>query len=161
MAFTINGTTGINLATQPLTGQLPDGNAPSGSVIQIVSSQSTSSFSSSGSLTTVAEVSITPLSSSNKIFISWYTGMADNLANGNDFFIYVKRGGSGGTVLPVQNSTRTGYFWSASRNQIPMSGSYLDAPSATTATTYGIYIQSNTGSCTFGGITFNVMEITA
>lgn len=81
MAFTISGTTGINLATQPLTGQLPDANAPSGSVIQVVNvqlgtaSSTTSQIPVDGSIPQSSEgaevftLSITPTSASSKLFV--------------------------------------------------------------------------------------------
>jgi hypothetical protein len=157
MPFTINGTTGINLGTQPLTGSLPDANAPSGSVIQVVSAVTTSSFTSSGSQVTVLEASITPSSTSNRIAVMYATGITDNNAGTRDLFIRIRRGGSSGSAFSVFNTGNAQYFWSESRIQIPTSMQILDSPATTSNTTYGVYLLGNTVNIT--GCSLVLMEI--
>ena len=69
MTIVLNGSVGIPASS--LSGVIPDANAPSGSVIQVVSSNLTSTVSTSSSsfVTTGLSASITPLSSSSKILV--------------------------------------------------------------------------------------------
>lgn len=72
MPFVINGSTGINLGTQPLQGVLPDANAPSGSVIQVVSANVTGNFSTTSTTfvhATNHSLTITTASPNSKILL--------------------------------------------------------------------------------------------
>jgi hypothetical protein len=130
------------MAASKLTGQVPDANAPSGSVIQVVSATKTDTqtFSGTGSLVWVdlsgLSVSITPTSASNKILI---------IAN----VIWTCENSSG--VRLVRNSTgicvgdsagsRTQassvqYYTSNTYNMMTAPIMHLDNPSTTSATTY-------------------------
>lgn len=80
MTITLNGTgsitgltSGAGIAAAALSGQIPDTNAPSGSVIQVVSVTKTDTFSTtSGSMVDITglSASITPSSSNSKILIT-------------------------------------------------------------------------------------------
>ena len=142
MSFTINGTTGINLATQPLTGALPDANAPSGSVIQVVqgtygtaTTTSATSFTSTG-----LTASITPSSSTSKILIIASLAV-DTSSNGEQAYFAVYRNSStnlSGTVNGFGNAYAT-----SSRVIGMLATSYLDSPATTSSTTYTVYVRSN------------------
>jgi len=143
MSFTINGTTGINLATQPLTGALPDANAPSGSVIQVVqgtygtaTTTSATSFTSTG-----LTASITPSSSTSKILIIASLAV-DTSSNGEQAYFAVYRNSStnlSGTVNGFGNAYAT-----SSRVIGMLATSYLDSPATTSSTTYTVYFRTNT-----------------
>lgn len=148
MSFTINGTTGINLATQPLTGSLPDANAPSGSVIQVVQAGKNDVFSTTSSTwtdITGLSLSITPASSSNKVLIF----VAVNLTGYSDAGIRLVRdstvvgvgtGASNQNVMFMTNNVGS----STNDYGFYLGGSpYLDSPATTSATTYKIQIYSN------------------
>jgi hypothetical protein len=146
-----------SMAASKLTGILPDANAPSGSVIQVVSAITTSSFTSSGSQVTVLEASITPSSTSSRIVVMYATGMTDNIAGTRDLFIRIRRGGSSGAVFSVFDTSNTQYFWSTSRIQVSTSMQVLDSPATTSSTTYGVYLLGNTVNIT--GCSLVLMEI--
>ena len=155
------------MAATKLTGTVPDANAPSGSVIQVVSSVLSSSFSTaSGSdQDTGLNASITPLSSSNKILIIVST-MLRATGSGN-CYVYQKvwRGAIGsGTLLldgyPMVGSSNTDHRGVGNFT-------YLDSPSTTSSVTYrisihsgfagsGVYINSTTTPSTL-----TLMEIAA
>ena len=150
MAFTINGTTGIDLGTQPLTGSLPDANAPSGSVIQVV--QGTSSTPLIINTTTLtdfpATVSITPTSASSKILIIYNSGA-------------IARGQLDSLGLQLlRNSTvvmaRSRYVYhgapdgNSEISPAPIFVSYLDSPATTSSITYKVQGQIETTDGTAG-----------
>jgi hypothetical protein len=147
MAFTINGTTGIDLGTQPLTGSLPDANAPSGSVIQVVQTVKTDTFSTtSGSLVDVTgmSVSITPTSASNKILVMVHVVGGINPSGGNISF-QLQRNGTAVYVGDASGSRLQGFqggnsdvSWTLSFTPI-----YLDSPSTTSAVTYKIQARTS------------------
>lgn len=151
MPFTINGTTGINLGTQPLTGSLPDANAPSGSVIQVVSTTKTDVFSTTSlSLVDVTGVSvaITPASSSNRILINVqiYTGNTQ-LGDSNYFALFRDSTQIGGGI-PSSNrpSMFSSLLSSDSSGGYYAGGQFLDSPSTTSAITYKIQMRVSSGT---------------
>lgn len=148
MPFVINGTTGINLGTQPLTGSLPDANAPSGSVLQVVSAtkSDTASFTSSTFAdVTGLSVSITPISSSSKILVfstvnvAWqqavtkagYRIMRDSTPIGVGDSAGSRPRVSGAAYIDTPNYTPEG-----------LSMNHLDSPATTSAVTYKIQMCS-------------------
>ena len=137
--------------------QLADANMAPGSVLQVVSAVTTSSFTSSGSQVTVLEASITPSSTSSRIAVMYATGITDNNVGTRDLFIRIRRGGSSGAVFSVFSTGNTQYFWSESRVQTPTSMQILDSPATTSNTTYGVYLLGNTVNIT--GCSLVLMEI--
>jgi hypothetical protein len=148
MPFTINGTTGIDLGTQPLTGSLPDANAPSGSVIQVVQSVATDPLAiSTGSLynfvdITGLSISITPLSSASKFLLVAHISLG-SMASGNTICRFVKNGtaigvgtGSGYNSYGFNSSYSNSSF--LSYHNAVISGQFLDSPATASAITYKI-----------------------
>lgn len=142
MAFTINGTTGINLGTQPLTGSLPDANAPVGSVIQVV----TGSYSVGVNTTSTSYVdtgltaSITPMFATSKILV---IVSQSGLGTGTN--------ASGVSCCLVKNSTQliefaAYYMYSAVGSPVSACATYLDSPATTSSTTYKTQYKRGTGS---------------
>jgi hypothetical protein len=154
MPFTINGTTGINLGTQPLTGSLPDANAPSGSVIQVVQF-TTSATGTVGASAVQApgpfQATITPTATSSRILVlincyigsdtgdSRYTGFWVR-RNGTDI-VTGNKGGSNGTNVSFTSAFHANTDSQA--NVVPASFSYLDSPSSTSALTYALWWQAD------------------
>lgn len=64
----------VALTASKLTGQVPDANAPSGSVIQVVQATKTDTASTSGTGFAIIpgfEVTITPSSAANRLLVCW------------------------------------------------------------------------------------------
>lgn len=148
MAFTINGTSGINLATQPLTGSLPDANAPSGSVIQVVSF--TTNTPASNTTTTYADtgltLSITPTSASSKILvILTQAGTEKSSANtANGVNLQLLRDGN---VLSIFGVAQL-YTGTTISNLGSVSTNYLDSPATTSTVTYKTQFRNYTNAAT-------------
>lgn len=152
MAITISGN-GISsdaiasLAASKLTGQVPDANAPSGSVIQVVSTTKTDTFSTTSlndnpAAVTGLSISITPSSSSNKVLVSGHLSLGYQSGVTQCFFRLYRNGThiGGGDAASNRPSVM-------GRTYVPDSGTagtvgfaFLDSPSTTSSTTYQIYI---------------------
>ena len=169
--FGVNGSGALTGATlvapalgTPASGVLtnctgvPASALPAGSVLQVVNATYIPAVSASTSQVTLLELAITPRSSSSKIMIFYSLGMMDNITSA-DCQLRVRRGGSAGTIIPNYTSTVTSYFYCAARIQVPQSGTFIDSPSTTSSTTYGVYIQTSTATCSVNGTTLILMEI--
>jgi hypothetical protein len=145
------------MAASKLTGQVPAGNAVSGSVIQVVQTATSSGFTSNGSDVTVLTQSITPLSTSSRILISANCTYIDNRAGGRDMHIKFRRNG---TVLSIDSSANyTFYLYQANgQTQVPFGGVYLDSPATTSSITYSIVLFGST-TVTMSGCHLILMEI--
>lgn len=152
MAFTISGTSGINLATQPLTGVLPDANAPSGSVLQVVQATKTDTFSTnSTSFTDITglSVTITPSSTTSKFLVMFNVscGIYGDIAHG---YINLVRDGtnifradSAGSRTPA---TKVFNFSQQDGTMHTHASEYLDSPATTSAVTYKLQLKSSNTS---------------
>jgi len=133
---TINNAAGTSAVTIDSSGNV----AIPGHVMQVVqASGNTATYAgSAGSwLATDASITITPTSSSNKIYVMHSAGgLAEEGCN--DAGLRMKRGS---TV--ILSSTRYGYFTGSNGNwhgiNWPMN--YLDSPATTSATTYSMEIR--------------------
>lgn len=151
------------VAASKLTGQVPDANAPSGSVIQVVQTVKTDVFSTASTSWvdwTGMSASITPQSTSSRILITLTSGCSNTTDNS---FQYVKlqRNGTdialGDTVGPVTRCWidaaigSTGNFGSFFTTQKQLAGSFLDSPNTTSAITYKLQvIRTANGTAFFG-----------
>jgi hypothetical protein len=150
MPFVINGTTGINLGTQPLTGSLPDANAPSGSVIQVVQAKTTTdtNITSSSFVDTTLTASITPSSSSSKILVMvtqcyLLYGQTNELAGEINIVRNSTQLISTPNVPGLNVATASGAAWV--RGTWAMN--FLDSPATTSSVTYKTQAKLiNTGS---------------
>jgi hypothetical protein len=154
MAITLSGD-GISsdaiasLAASKLTGQVPDANAPSGSVIQVVSTTLSSAFTAgNGDIeVTGLSASITPRSTTSKILVFASVGMAASAASGTGW--YVTRNGSkvgvgdaaGSRVRTTSGGAYNGDDDTASESS-GQSRQFLDSPNSTDALTYKIFAYS-------------------
>lgn len=172
MTITLNGsgsitglTSGAGIAATALSGQVPDANAPSGSVIQVVSSVVTAGFSSSSSsfVTTGLAASITPLSASNKILVIASLQTAQLASNQPiNETIYRNSTNLGNATFGIAGTYAQSGGYTVTTNSLV----YLDSPATTSSTTYTIYARSETGSSFSLGangqpLTITLMEIAA
>lgn len=151
MAITISGD-GISsdaiasLAASKLTGQVPDANAPSGSVLQVVHTTITNAIAISGSPGSFSDVTglsatITPQSASSKILITYYLAGSSNTNAG--MHSKLQRNGSD-ILLGDASSGETrcsagGYYMTGGDNEVKTHTiSYLDSPNTTSSITYKI-----------------------
>jgi hypothetical protein len=132
--LTLPDNTGTILTSATTTG------FPAGSVLQVVSTNSNTSYSTTSSSLSDAtnlSVSITPSSSSNKILLICSVVATNSNGNGNFYF---KRNA---TSISVSEK----YFAATgTTTQVSVSMSYLDSPATTSAITY--LVQFNAGGGT-------------
>jgi len=142
---------------------------PAGSVIQTVQIRNNGGTVTNANATLVdtgISLSITPSSTSNKILITAnFTGTSTyaNSAGGTMYALY--RNGTTNLFSGANDNGMLEYDSNASAYNHSISQlSYLDSPSSTSATTYGIYIKrigSGIASLQrdWGGVTMIAMEI--
>lgn len=136
------------VAASKLTGQVPDANAPSGSIIQVVQTVKTDSFSLTGSAGSFSDVTglsanITPSSASNRILVFFtLVGSSDDNAgmhskiqrNGTD--IYLGDAASGET-----RASAPGFYAQGGGNEAAVnSAMFVDSPNTTSSITYKIVV---------------------
>ena len=176
--LTLPTTSGTILTTGSSGQSIPKAALPTGSVLQVVSTTKTDTFSTSSTSyvdITGLSVSITPSSATSKIYVvlsisgSESAGWGYQLVRGSTAICIGDSGGgsrrqaSGGMSVRDTNGVNNG------------SVSYLDSPATTSSTTYKVqmYVPSSTGyiNRTFGDVdaaytirsasTITVMEIAA
>ena len=115
---------------------------PAGHVLQVVSNSSSSNITTTSTsyVASGVNVSITPISTSNKILIMCNSGSMDysGTASTIDLSLY-----KDGTSLKKFSSVS---FQGGEKGSRPFV--YLDSPSTTSSTTYDIYFKSGNGSQT-------------
>ena len=169
---------GTNTLTLPAeTGNIIT-NDTSGTILQVVSTTKTDLFTTtSTTMTDITglSVSITPISTSNKILV---TGMVVGSQSTSAFSTYnLVRGSTnisqctGASSLNVSFFHDNESFADVDRGLTYMPINFLDSPSSTSSTTYKVQVDSNGGSVTINrrglnnGIgtvsTLTVMEIVA
>jgi len=148
MTFVVDGTNGLTFndaTTQSSTatnasnissGTLGKARLPTGSVLQVVTGtlSTQTSVASSTPTSTGLTASITPLSSSNKIYISVSSCGGQN-TGGRSAFFYIYRGASSLMRLEANDTTNTLYY--------PICMTYLDSPATTSSTTYTVYFATD------------------
>ena len=98
MAFTIDGTTGINLSTEPLNGLLPGARLPSGSTLTVTNSSASAAGTINASTAYGNNVTITTVSSTSRILCFVRAGH-QRPANSGNSFLGVRITHSGGTIV--------------------------------------------------------------
>lgn len=123
-----------------VNGTLPDANAPSGSVLQVVSFATTANTSTTSGtpVATGLTASITPTSSSNKIHVS-FSGMFQK-STGSGIFASLGVAIYRGASLLIYTTRYGGYSGVQAALYMPASGQYLDSPATTSSTSYTVYI---------------------
>jgi hypothetical protein len=137
-----------SLAASKLTGQVPDANAPSGSVIQVVQTVKTNTFSSTSSTwvdVTGLSASITPLSSSNKVMVIVDIGCSlSDMYNLNIGWKMVRNSTDIGIGIGGTENVSGGFNMYQSGGSVPMilgnSKHFFDSPATTSSTTYKVQV---------------------
>ena len=142
----------VSMAGSKLTGTqvIPKATLPTGSVLQVVQTTKTDTFSTSSSYTSVTglSVSITPTSSTSKILVMVSLGGIS--ANNSSFKMGMYRGATPiyvGDTAGSRTSTSAQGQTSADYAVQSSAWHYLDSPATTSSTTYQVYLGSN-GSVT-------------
>ena len=157
-----NQLSGMTTASLPALGSAQ---MPTGSVIQVISATNTYSANGGFLLTTSSatytagalSASITPSSTSSKIMVIINT--VQYRAGSSSYTVYRGSTNIGGSTNGFARLSGANSTW------LPMSISYLDSPSTTSATTYQLYGRAEAGGVTyFGGdgdmkSTITLMEI--
>ena len=126
---------------------VPASAMPAGSVIQVVQSLLTTTFSTTSSsfVDTGLSLSITPSSASNKILIQWSIPNAHSVATASNGFNLVRDGsniaqGTGGSIN-LTSANDSGGSSHMGVNALV----FLDSPSTTSAITYKVQIKRQAG----------------
>jgi len=144
LAGLLNSSGLVPLPTK-VAGVLPDANAPSGSVIQVVNdfrAVTRLQTTSTSFVNTNITASITPSSASSRILILISTS-ANNEAGGRNIFFEMTRNG---TRLADVSEGMCAYLNVATvRAEVPVTISHLDSPNSTSAVTYTLQVRSGGG----------------
>jgi hypothetical protein len=155
----VSGTTTLTLPTTSGTvltsaSSLTSGQLPAGSVLQVVSTTKTDTFSVTGGLTTDItgmSVSITPKFSTSKILVQVVV-YAQNSSESGSFLTLVR----GSTAICIgdaagsrsRSSTGASYDTTGYKSSA-LVVNYLDSPATTSSTTYKCQIAANSTSTTY------------
>jgi len=163
-ALVLTNATGLPAAQLTGTQTIPKATLPTGSVLQVVTANLTTeqSTTSTSLVTTTLAATITPTSSSSKIYVV-VSGNFDNGAIAQQAFVTVFRGA---TNIGAGGNGMGNLYGSATRSIVPIAFNYLDSPATTSATTYTVYYSANAGTIirwSQGGAqsTITLMEISA
>jgi hypothetical protein len=139
------------LITTASTGQvIPKAALPTGSVLQVVSTTKTDTFSTASTTfvdLTGLSVSITPTSTSSKILVLVNTNYSPSAASILAVFNLVRNSTniSQPATTPTYVGTATAYI-NAADNGMPFGFHFLDSPATTSSTTYKIQVRTNIAS---------------
>ena len=144
-------TSGTILTTGSSGQSIPKAALPTGSVLQVVSTAKTDSFSTtSTSYVTFMTVSITPTSASSKILVTFGTngGTAGDVAHG---YLAMFRGATQIFQADTAGSRRsaTSTINTATQQQLYCGGTFLDSPATTSSTTYTLQVLSSNGTAVY------------
>ena len=144
-AISSNNIVSVN-ASVATVGTLPTARLPSGTVLQVVSANTTTSTSTSSTsfVATNLAATITPISTSSKIFII-VAGGAIRAGSGNQIYMTVYRGA---TNLGNANRGLSQMNGNASNDYTPAL-SYYDGPATTSPTTYTVYVATASSTVNF------------
>jgi hypothetical protein len=136
--------TNKSIAATQLTGTIAAARLPTGSVLQVISTAKTDTFTASLSGTyadiTGMSVNITPTSASNKILVTVNLG---TVAASNNSAIQILRDSTPIAIGDAATSRTRATMAdgnSSGANGGPMSFAFLDSPATTSATTYKVQI---------------------
>ena len=149
-----------SLAASKLTGQVPDANAPSGSVIQVVQGVQLNyqSYASpnNDNFTDVSgfNVSITPSSTSSRILV-----MLSTTVGNERMYLRLVRDTGVGVVIAVGSltgSSQQGTVFNSALGGSSVSYQFVDSPNTTSATTYKVQVGGESGKTFYIGASFGV-----
>lgn len=161
------GATGITGPTGPqgatgVQATISRANMPAGTVLQVVSTTKTDTFSTSSSsfvdLTGVS-ATITPTSSSSKI-LCIFTSYSSQSASGSNYATFGQFVRDS-TVIGLGDSrgstTRAGFtsIYNTANYSSFLGGSFLDSPATTSSTTYKVQVAAESGGTILVGGSYN------
>jgi hypothetical protein len=139
----------VDVSASKLTGSrtIPKGTMPAGSVLQVVQTVKTNTFTTaslSPTDVTGMSVSITPTSATSKVLIMFYVGLVGNTTSGQGTELWLLRdstqlntGDADGARTRVTAAQVNG---GANYDSSPVAIVFLDSPATTSATTYKIQL---------------------
>jgi hypothetical protein len=141
-----------SLAASKLTGQVPDANAPSGGVIQVVN-VTTVQWSYQGSTSTYTEMSsslrasITPSSSSSRIIVAYSGGRLSYTSAPTNNRVEVQRSINGGSSWNAVHRFAQDLRYDADNYGFPLTCLFIDSPNTTSSTMYSLFASVTQGTC--------------
>jgi len=140
------GTSGITLDASTGKASFPNGaTLPAGSVVQVVTSESTNNSGAISSATYVAAsgltASITPSSTSSKILVLVNSSVYGTSASTEGAYTIYRNGSDIGDADGLSRS-----YTGASDHIVPMSMHILDSPASSSSVTYAVYVKRTQGS---------------
>jgi hypothetical protein len=156
---------GVPSASNITSGTLPKAQLPTGSVLQVVSTDATAqstTTSSSYANYSALNTSITPTSATSKILIIASLNLFEGSNSNYQITLY-----RNSTDLGAGNGN--GFMYLYGNNSINLSFpaivTYLDSPATTSSITYGIYGKTSSGTLYFNNgackVSMTLMEIAA
>jgi hypothetical protein len=166
MAIVLDGTgsitgltNGAGIAAAALSGQVPDANAPSGSVIQVVQAvkvDTASTTSTSWSDISGLSVSITPTSASNKVLVFVNVSASNDTGGGMVKLVRNSTDIAVGTATGSRTAASLGNYFDADLNSVRTDGiTFLDSPSTTSSTIYKLQFRIGTSGTMVVNRSFN------
>jgi hypothetical protein len=138
--LTLPTNTGTIITTASSGQSIPKAALPTGSVLQVIQTNTTadSSTTSNSYVDTNLSVTITPTSSSSKILISTCGSIRKNSGNGDTgAYVNIVRG-----ATQIAEQGFLAWTGASGFNQESLNLIYLDSPSTTSSTTYKIQIRT-------------------
>ena len=154
---TVSGSGTIALNNQ-LSG-MTSASVPTGSVVQVINASSSTAFSTTSTsiVNTGFSATITPTSASSKIIVVYSTTAWSANTTNMSVNLHLLRGSTDLGTKAV------GYAASAGYVAYPVTFSYFDTPSTTSATTYSLWVRAGGANGTVAKATevaqFTLMEI--
>lgn len=158
------------MAATKLTGQVPDANAPSGSVLQVVSTSKTDTFSTGNASSyidiTGMSLSITPISTSSRIVIIVSIGVVHTWGSGRERTSAFRVYRNSDVALQAGSSSnrqralfRTGGNNTDGNHGNGASFTFVDSPNTTSAITYKLSVEVEDGQTMYFNSTFSDSDI--
>ena len=156
MAITLNGTgsisgltSGAGIAATALSGQVPDANAPSGSVIQVVFATTATETSTSSTTVwsdTTLTASITPSNANNKILVIFSQNGVNRQTNAGGVEVRLLRDSTAlNEYAGIYGAAWQGGAISSENGVGSVSAEHLDSPNTTSSVTYKTQLQAGQG----------------
>ncbi len=164
--LTLPAVSGTILTTGSSGQSIPKAALPTGSVLQVVSTDATTqstTTSSSYANYSALNTSITPTSATSKILIIASLNLYEGATNSN-YQITLYRNST-----DLGSGNGNGFIYAYGSNSMNLSFpaivTYLDSPATTSSTTYGIYGKTSSGTLYFNNgackVSMTLMEIAA
>jgi hypothetical protein len=141
----------VDVSASKLTGSrtIPKGTMPAGAVLQVVNATYSTQVTTTSSsfVTTNLTASITPTSSTSKIFVIATMPMSTGTANENGKLTIYRNGSN------IAPNTGLGVFQTSAVIYAGLTIQLLDSPATTSSTTYAVFGSASGGST----VTFNTL----